>query len=189
MNRLNQVVLILSVLYGSWLGMETVHEFGHMLGAWATGGRVAHVVLGPATISRTDVDPNPRPLIVVWAGPVGGVLLPLLIWGIVAGVRMPGAFVLRFFAGFCLIANGAYIGAGSFGRIGDCGVMLQHGSSLWQLCLFGAITIVAGLALWHRQAKYFGIGPDAKPVSRVVAFASFFALLALLVLVCTIDGK
>src|SRR5438105_14300049 len=108
--------------------MQAVHESGHVLGAWLTGGRVLRVVLHPLTISRTDLADNPHPLIVVWAGPVVGVAIPLLLWLIFAATRLPAAFVVRFFAGFCLIANGLYIGVGSFGRIGDCGEMLRHGS-------------------------------------------------------------
>ena len=71
---------------------------------------------------------------------------------------MPGSFVSRFFAGFCLIANGAYIAFGSFDRIGDCGEMLRYGSRTWQLWLFGAITIPTGFWLWHRQGIHFGFG-------------------------------
>src|SRR5262245_59144782 len=126
MKRLHQGILIGSTLLGSWLGMQAVHESGHVLGASLTGGRVARVVLYPLTISRTDLAFNPNPLVVVWAGPALGVLLPLLLWGIAAAMRMPGAFVLRFFAGFCLIANGAYLAVGSVDGIGDAGEMLRH---------------------------------------------------------------
>src|SRR5438105_1787209 len=101
--------------------MQAVHESGHVFGAWLTGGRVARVVLHPLTISRTDVADNPHPLVVVWAGPIFGVVVPLLLWGAAAASRLPGAFLLRFFAGFCLLANGLYIGVGSFDRVGDCG--------------------------------------------------------------------
>src|SRR5947208_8539728 len=97
--RLHQGVLIVSTVLGSWLGMQAVHESGHVLGAWLTGGRVARVVLHPLTISRTDLARNPAPLAVVWAGPLVGVLLPLACWGVAAAVRLPGAFLLRFFAG------------------------------------------------------------------------------------------
>jgi len=99
-NRLNQIVLILSTVLGSWLGMQAIHESGHVLGAWLTGGHVARVVLHPLTISRTDLDQNPNPLVVVWAGPIIGVVVPLLIWAVAAVAKLPGAFVLRFFAGF-----------------------------------------------------------------------------------------
>ena len=129
--------------------MLAVHEFGHVLGAWLTGGQVAKVVLHPLTISRTDLAYNPHPLVVVWAGPLVGVLLPLLCWVSAATLRMPGVCVLRFFAGFCLIANGAYIAVGSFDGVGDCGEMLRHRSAMWQLWLFGAITVPSALWLWQ----------------------------------------
>jgi hypothetical protein len=187
--RLSQAVLIGSTVLGSWLGMQAVHESGHVLGAWLTGGRVARVVLHPLTISRTDLADNPRPLPVVWAGPAFGVLLPLALWGVAAGLRLPGAFVLRFFAGFCLIANGAYIGGGSFAGVGDCGEMLRHGSAPWQLWLFGAVTVPAGLWLWHRQGPHFGLGPSQGRVSPGVAWASFAVCLALLALGFVVDGE
>src|SRR3954451_22380263 len=99
--------------------MQAVHEFGHVLGAWLTGGRVARVVLHPLTISRTDLAENPAPLAVVWAGAVLGVVLALAAWGLAAAFRLPGAYLLRFFAGFCLVANGGYLAGGSFDRLGD----------------------------------------------------------------------
>src|SRR5205809_52798 len=119
MRRAYQSILIGSTLLGSCLGMQGVHELGHVLGAWATGGKVRRVVLSPTTISRTDVSNNSRPLIVAWAGPVVGIALPLLLWCGMQYAQTPGAFVLRFFAGFCLIVNGLYIGLGSFGRVCD----------------------------------------------------------------------
>ncbi len=69
MKRLDQIVLVGTFIGFSWLAMQAVHELGHVLGAVATGGRVTEVVLHPCTISRTDVHPNPHPLLVVWPGP------------------------------------------------------------------------------------------------------------------------
>jgi hypothetical protein len=153
-----QIVLISGTLIASWLGMQAVHEAGHVVGAWVSGGEVERVVLHPLSISRTDVRPNPHPLFVVWAGPLIGVLLPLALWGAATTIRMRGAFVLRFFAGFFCVANGAYIGLGSFAKVGDCGEMLQHGTPIWLLWLFGIITIPLGFLLWHRQGIHFGLG-------------------------------
>ena len=82
MARLVQIVLIVSMLSVTWLGLQIVHELGHVLGAWATGGQVQQIVLHPLAISRTDVSPNPRPLVERWAGPVVGVLLPLVLLAI-----------------------------------------------------------------------------------------------------------
>jgi hypothetical protein len=183
-NRIALVVLIGSVVLGSWLGMQAVHELGHVLGAWLTGGRVARVVLHPLTISRTDLAHNPSPLAVVWAGPVVGVAVPLLVWSAAAASRLPFAFALRFFAGFCLLANGLYIGVGSLDRVGDCGEMLRHGSEPW---LFGAVTAPVGLALWHRQGSHFGLG--SVPVNRGVAYGSLVVCLALLALGFAVGGE
>ena len=189
MRRVHQVVLIGSTILGSWLGMQAIHESGHVLGAWLTGGRVARVVLNPLTISRTDLADNPRPLVVVWSGPVVGVAAPLLPWGVAAAARASWAFVLRFFAGFCLLANGLYIGVGSLDRVGDCGEMLRHGSELWHLWLFGAATAPAGLWLWHRQGPHFGLGRANGQVSRGVAYGSLVVCLALLVLGFAVGGE
>jgi hypothetical protein len=67
MNRVHQAVLVFSTVLGSWLGMQDVHELGHVTAAWLTGGRVSHVVVDPLAISRTDLSENPRPLVVVGA--------------------------------------------------------------------------------------------------------------------------
>jgi hypothetical protein len=188
-SRLDQVVLIGSTVLGSWLGMQAIHESGHVLLAWLTGGGVARVVLHPLTISRTDLADNPHPLLVVWGGPVIGVAVPVLLWAVAAVIRLPGAFVLRFFAGFCLLANGLYIGIGSLDRIGDCGEMLRHGSEPWQLWLFGAVTAPIGLWLWHRQGPHFGLGQAGGQVNRGVAYGSLGVCLALLVFGFVVGGE
>jgi len=160
----------------------------HALGAWLTGGRVARVVLHPLTISRTDLANNPRPLFVAWAGPMFGVVFPLVLWAFAKSIRVPGAFVPRFFAGFCLLANGLYIGVGSFGHIGDCGEMLRHGSAAWQLWLFGAVTAPVGLWMWHGLGPDFGLGPAKRQVSGGIACGVLATCLALLILGLTVGG-
>jgi hypothetical protein len=187
--RVHQAILIVSAILASWLGMQAVHESGHVLGAWLTGGEVRAVVLNPLTISRTYLSRNPAPLFVVWAGPTFGLLFPLVLWGAVAAIRMPGAYVVRFFAGFCLIANGAYIAVGSIDRVGDCGEMLRHGSEPWQLWLFGAIAIPAGFWLWHRQGPNFGLGTAHGDVSVCVAYATLVVAMLLVVLGFAVGGE
>lgn len=181
LNRIPQTVLIVSTLLGSWLSMQAVHESGHVLVAWLTGGRVARVVLHPLAISRTDLTSNPRPLVVAWAGPIGGVMLPMLLWGFVARLRARWAFLARFFTGFCLIANGAYLGIGSFDRVGDAGDLIRLGSPVWLLGLFGVITVPLGLRLWHGQGQHFGLGKASGRVDSRIAYTSAFALVLLIV--------
>lgn len=177
-----QTLLVSATLLGSWLGMQAVHELGHVMGAWVSGGRVSCVVLHPLTISRTDLAVNPHPLIVVWAGPVLGSLIPLGLWGVAIWLRLNEAFLARFFAGFCLVTNGLYIGVGSFDRVGDCGEMLKHGSPVWALWLFGGITTLLGLVIWHRQGRNFGGGQDAMEISRGSLIVSVLSCVVLLLL-------
>lgn len=179
MKRLDQILLIISFIGFSWLAMQVVHEFGHVLGAFFSGGRVTRVVLHPFTFSRTDVNPNPHPLLVVWSGPLIGTILPLLALYLAYLLQLPGFYLFRFFAGFCLIANGTYIGLGSFQGIADAGDMLRYGSSMWQLLLFGLFTVPFGLYLWNGLGVKFGLGLAGGRVSRSAALISF-ALFAML---------
>jgi hypothetical protein len=188
-NRIHQGLLIASSVIGSWLGMEAVHELGHVLGAAMTGGRVARVVLYPLTISRTDLSANPHPLVVAWAGPLFGVLIPLALWSVATGLALPGAFVLRFFAGFCLIGNGAYLAVGSINHVGDAGDLIRHGSPHMLLWLFGLAAVPAGLWLWHRQGPHFGLGAAGGRVQPGVAFASFLVCLLVAALGWWVGGR
>ena len=51
MRRLSQSLLIVSFALLSWLAMQAVHEFGHVIGAWVTNGSVEKVVLKPLVFS------------------------------------------------------------------------------------------------------------------------------------------
>lgn len=150
MKRFPTVMFLLAVLLLSWLGMQAVHELGHVLGSWLTGGTVQRVVLSPLEISRTDVSPNPHPLVVVWLGPIIGCLLPLMAWRSFSSGLSIQRNLAQFFAGFCCIANGAYLTFGLSDRIGDCGVLLQCGAPAVVIVTYGVAAIVIGIWLWHR---------------------------------------
>lgn len=152
-----------------WLAMMIVHEGGHLLAAQATGGQVTNVVLHPLRISRTDLSLNPQPLLVAWMGPLCGAWLPVLAWAAWRATRLPGVHYARFFAGFCLIANGAYLGAGSLEGVGDAGQLLRHGAWPASLWLFAACCIPLGLWLWHGQGPAFGWGSAGRRVAWIEA--------------------
>lgn len=188
MRQLRRILLILGTLGLSWYGMMLVHELGHCVGAWLTGGTVQRVIFHPLRFTETVVDPNPRPLLVVWAGPIVGVVLPLVVWMVMQIARAPGRDVARFCAGFCLLANGAYIGAGSFDRIADAGTMMFYGSPAWTLWLFGVATAPAGLAMWHRLGAAFDIGKDRKPANAAM-IAGVWLLLTVVVTIGLVVGE
>ena len=149
-------------LYACWMGMQAVHEAGHVLHAAASGGRVARVELPPLGFSRTDLSINPRPAFVAWGGAVWGVLLPLAVWGLCRVLcRRRGRSVargLQFFAGFCLVANGAYLGVGWVDRVGDAGDLLRRGTPVWVLVAYSLVAVSGGLLLWHRLDAARGSG-------------------------------
>jgi hypothetical protein len=175
-------LLIAAIMPGSWLCMQAIHEAGHVLAAGLTGGQVERVVLHPLAISRTDSGQNPRPLAVAWAGPLVGTLFPVVFWFALSCVGASWAFVARFFAGFCLIANGGYLAVGSIDGVGDAGEIVRHGAPIWSLWLFGALAIPAGLLLWHRLGAHFGLGTHGVAVPARLALACLGVLVALIVL-------
>jgi len=172
LTRFHQLLLIATFLPLCWLTMMAVHELGHVIGASVSGGSVARVVLHPLTISRTDLSVNPHPLFVAWAGPVAGVLLPLVLVASVKSAGLRWGFLFQLFAGFCLIANGVYVGVGSFEGIGDTGDMLRAGCPVWWLWLFGLVTFPAGLFLWHGLGPNFGLGFSGGKVDHRAAYVS-----------------
>ena len=180
MDRFHQVLFAVSLVALSWLAMMVVHELGHVVGAIVTGGTVQRVVLHPLAISRTEVAPNPRPETVVWLGPIVGCVLPLALFAIVPRRFTTLHNVARFFAGFCLVANGTYIALGCFSAVGDCGEMLRTGTPLWVMLCYGAATIPLGFYLWN------GLGSPAhflKNSTLVAAKTAYMTLGVLLVVV------
>lgn len=160
--------------------MMAVHELGHVVGAVVTGGNVERVVLHPLTISRTDVSPNPNPTAVVWLGPVLGCVLPIVAWLLIPQRLTVARKIAMLFAGFCLLANGGYIAIGSFDRVGDCGVMLHHGSPRWLLLAFGLLTIPIGFCLWHRLGSVKRFLSDPSIVDVRTTYVTLGLLLVLL---------
>jgi hypothetical protein len=182
MKRQHQLVLIGSTLAFSWLAMQAVHELGHVVGAMLSGGRVAQVILHPAQISQTRLTDNPHPQFVAWMGPLFGVALPAAIMLIARIANWRGGHAFQFFAGFCLVANGAYLAFGSIGRIGDAGDLLHHGAAPLLLWLFGLVTIPTGLWLWNGLGPNFGLGSGGGRVDRGVAYIMLMLVVVLIVL-------
>ncbi len=189
MQRFHQILFLVSILALSWFGMMAVHELGHVVGALMTGGNVQRVILHPFAISRTDVSPNPNPGVVVWLGPILGCVIPVAVWLPVPHSMKFARNVAQFFAGFCLIANGAYIAIGSFGRVGDSGEMLRTGSPLWVLIAFGAVTVVVGLFLWDRlgSLKHFLSNPSV--ISQRWTYLFVCILLVVVAAACALSAR
>ena len=162
--------------------MMVVHELGHVLGAWHTGGTIQQVVLHPLAISRTDVLPNPSPAVVVWLGPIAGCTLPLLFLPFTKSCGSTWRNTYRFFVGFCLVANGAYIAFGSFSLVGDCEEMYRTGTPIWVMVTVGGLACAFGFTLWHYlgSMKEFLANPERVSLPATLSLAAALASIVLL---------
>lgn len=160
-----RMIFAAAVIALCWLTAQAAHEAGHVVTARGTGGVVERVILPPLGFSRTDLKVNPHPAAVLIGGAVGGIAIPLCLWGLWTLCRGPAPFLWRFWAGFCLIFNGAYFG-GDFSCRGptDAGALIELGAPRWPIILFGMTAVAVGLGLWNGQSKFFGFGRDAVAV-------------------------
>ncbi len=188
-NRLFQMTLIVSILCLSWLWMMIVHEFGHVLVAWMCGETVSKVVLHPLAISRTDSTHDKHPLLVIWGGPVLGSLIPFSGFLATRYIQFRYVYLLRFFAGFCLVANGAYLGAGSLSNMGDAGDLVRAGSSRIVMVAFGVVCTAAGFALWNGLGPHFGLKQAEGKVDRRAALGTLALLAATVIAELLLDTR
>lgn len=188
MPKSHECMFLIAFLTLCWMGMQAVHELGHVLATLAIGGTVERVVLHPLTISRTEVAPNPHPALVAWAGPGLGSVFPLLLVAAMMGRNELLKALLLFFSGFCLIANGVYIAFGSLGGIGDAKELLRHGSPPWSLWVFGLIVTSAGLILWHHLGPWLGWQTVRQEITPRMTAIMVVVTIAWIGLSCLLSG-
>jgi hypothetical protein len=97
-------------------------------------------------------------------------------------------YLVQFFAGFCLIANGAYLGCGSFQGIGDAGDLVRLGCPKWCLWLFGLIAVPLGLYFWNGLGPSFGLGATRGEIDRRAAIFSAILLVGVVVAECLLSS-
>jgi hypothetical protein len=161
----NRVLLLGAVpmLYVSWLAMMALHEAGHVLHGWVSGASVFAVRVPLVGFSLTEFSTNPHPHFVAWGGAVWGSVMPVGVWALFRARRWRGWKVLQFFAGFCLVANGTYLGIGWVEGAGDAAGLVRHGTPVWVLVTIGVVTTSGGLLLWHLLGQ--SPSPEPSPLS------------------------
>lgn len=191
MRQVHALVFALLSISASWLGMTALHELGHVINAGLSGGKVTAVERPPRGLGHTTVSPNPHPQFVAWEGAFWGCLLPLAILPFTRRNEIWHWFT-RFFAGVCLIANGAYIGLGGF--VGDATgaddahELMRQGARSWQLVLFGVIAVAIGLRILHRLGPRLGFAKAVK-CAGFKAITVFFAAIASLLAMAVLLGQ
>lgn len=185
---------ILLTLIASWYGMMLVHELGHVLAALATGSKVDAVRVPFLGLSQTEIAVYKHPVVVIAMGPVVGVVLPLLAWGVVRTRSLAGRFgpapvvLARFFAGFCLVANGGYLASGLVSAVGDVADLAALGVPMWLVGGIGLAAAGVGLAVWNGLGAAFGLGVRGQNLPRGSLFTVVVVCnLAVLVMVVSIN--
>jgi len=156
--------------------MTVSHELGHVVSGLAGGARLTHLELRPWHFPQSHLVNDNHPLLTLWAGPVLGCLLPLLV-----------AFILRrpacwFVAWFCVVANAAYLLLGYYSGNGelDSAKMIHAGAR--PLELLAAVTIALPPGYWKfRQASIGLITGQTPAFSRRGLWISSAALLTVLI--------
>jgi hypothetical protein len=137
--RVFRFVLLLIV---SWTVLTFTHEMGHIIGGWCCGGSLTSADLLPWHLPYSIFDPDPKPLVTLWCGPLLGVVVPL---GLAVVIRRDWMW---FVSHFCTLANGAYIAAAwtSGDHYLDTPKLLEHGASAISIAVYCVLTIGFGYA-------------------------------------------
>ena len=135
------------LLLASWCVMTFVHESGHILCGWACGGTLKTADLVPWHLPYSIFDPDPRPLVTLWGGPVLGAAIPLAVAILVRRDWM------WFVANFCILANGVYLAAAwvSGDSYLDTPQLLEHGAQPAAIAVYCLVAIGFGYAGLRRQ--------------------------------------
>ncbi len=128
------------MLVTCWVVMTFTHETGHMIGGWVGGATLTDFDIAPWRLPFSLHNPDPYPLLTLWAGPVLGVLVPVIV-----------AILVRhrwtiFIADFCMLANGCYLMLAWFAgdRFLDTPRLLDSGASPIAIAVYCALTIGIG---------------------------------------------
>lgn len=131
----------------SWCVMTTTHECGHLVGGWLSGATLTKYDLCPWHLPYSMHQPDPHPLVTLWSGPILGVFAPLIVFFL-----RPNPF-LKGVAGFSLLANGVYLGAGLLSNDSflDTTRLIREGAWQGTIILYSLLCSVSGYILL-RQA-------------------------------------
>ena len=143
----NRIVRVALLLVASWCVMTVTHEAGHIMGGWCCGGTLQAADLWPWHLPYSIFDPDPKPLVTLWGGPILGIGIPI---GLAYIIRTNWA---RFIANFCVLANGSYIATAwlSGDRYLDTQRLIEFGASPITIGLYCSLTIVVGYIRFRRS--------------------------------------
>lgn len=142
-----RIVRFVLLLVAAWTVMTFIHELGHIIGGTCCGGTLKSADLLPWHLPYSIFEPDPFPLVTLWAGLIIGVLVPV---ALAMAVQRDWMW---FIANFCVLANGAYIATAWFSgdRYLDTPKLLEHGASPITIAVYCILTIGFGYVGFRRS--------------------------------------
>lgn len=133
----------------SWVVMTQVHEWGHVIGGYLSGGQLIALDVWPWHLPLSIFEPDPQPLITLWSGLLLGIAVPFMVALV---FRMPEVW---FVSHFCWLANGSYISLAwiSGDRYLDTTKLLEHGAPAWSIGLYCLVSIGVGYVGFKRAIR------------------------------------
>jgi hypothetical protein len=158
---LGRTIRLLILLAAAWAVMVLTHESGHIVGGWLGGADLVEADLRPWRLPYSLHEPDPRPLLTLWCGPLLGIAVPA---AAAAVIRRPAAW---FVADFCLLANGGYLALAWLSGEPqlDTPRLLAAGTHPAWVVLYCSLTIPVGYARFRSDCVRVLLGrrQDATP--------------------------
>ncbi len=166
---LKKSLMLLGAFSFGYNAAHAIHELGHALAMWATGGSVTRITLHPFSWSKISYGASPTcPLLTAWAGVVFASSCGLLLLVVIRPWR--GAWTVPLaMMGLCtLVVNGLYLtGDSLFLAGGDATCLVLHGTPRSFVLLTGVGLTALGLAVGHLLNPRFGLTATDGVVSRI----------------------
>jgi hypothetical protein len=175
--RMGQSATLLIWLLWAWVVMTLCHELGHVVAGTVGGATLTQLELRPWRLPHSLFAGDQNPLITLWAGPVLGCGIPLLVAAI---ARRPACW---FVAWFCVVANASYLLLGYFSGDAelDSTKMIRAGTPPIVLLGVTVVTLPLGYTRFRRSCidVMSDIGPAMSRRGRRISAAGLVAVLVI----------
>ena len=166
---LKKSLMLLGAFAFGFNAAHAIHELGHALATWATGGCVTRLMLHPFSWSKIFYGSPPTcPLLVEWAGVVFASACGLLLLALIR--RWRGVWTVPLaMTGLCtLVVNGLYLTVDClFLAGGDATSIVSLGTPRPFVLLAGVGLTALGLVVGHLLLPRIGLAATDGIVSRI----------------------
>lgn len=164
--------LLMGALFAAVNIASFLHEAGHILGAWCTGGDVSGIVIHPFSWSYAHAFSINHEGVVIWAGSVLGSLFGIPITLSVLKWRRPGLLIPLLVGVVACIDNGAYLLLGSVFKLGGDGTVLSaEYAPAAAVAAAGLLMVCTGMLLAIPLISVLGLRAEDGMAHRIAVFS------------------